>query len=127
LKTEILSKTKEYLLKAGDYAAKNYKNHKEVGKHALEAFDLAITRGGAQVVVFDNDSRSYFGKNLTTLKSNVRMQARMMANTLINITKRRDVVYLMTHKGSVLFVGVIISVIAGGLVGIVSTRLYASV
>lgn len=31
------------------------------------------------------------------------------------------VIYLMTHKGSVLFIGVIISIIAGGLVGIVST------
>ena len=31
------------------------------------------------------------------------------------------VVYLMTHKGSVLFVGIIMSLIAGGLVGIVTT------
>ena len=31
------------------------------------------------------------------------------------------VIYLMTHKGSVLFIGVIISRIAGGLVGIVAT------
>ena len=31
------------------------------------------------------------------------------------------VIYLMTHKGSVLFIGVIISLIAGGLVGIVAT------
>jgi type IV secretory pathway VirB2 component (pilin) len=31
------------------------------------------------------------------------------------------IIYLMTHKGSVLFVGIIISLIAGGLVGIVST------
>lgn len=31
------------------------------------------------------------------------------------------VIYLMTHKGSVLFIGVVISLIAGGLVGIVAT------
>jgi hypothetical protein len=31
------------------------------------------------------------------------------------------IIYLMTHKGSVLFVGVVISLIAGGLVGIVIT------
>jgi type IV secretory pathway VirB2 component (pilin) len=31
------------------------------------------------------------------------------------------VIYLMTHKGGVLFIGIIISLIAGGLVGIVST------
>lgn len=30
-------------------------------------------------------------------------------------------VYMMTHKGSVLFIGVIISLIAGGLVGISET------
>jgi len=31
------------------------------------------------------------------------------------------IIYLMTHKGSVLFIGIIISLIAGGIVGIVST------
>lgn len=31
------------------------------------------------------------------------------------------IIYLMTHKGSVLFIGVVISIIAGGLVGIVGT------
>lgn len=31
------------------------------------------------------------------------------------------IIYLMTHKGSVLFIGVIISLIAGGLVGITLT------
>jgi len=31
------------------------------------------------------------------------------------------IIYLMTHKGSVLFIGIVISLIAGGLVGIVST------
>ena len=31
------------------------------------------------------------------------------------------VIYLFTHKGSVLFIGVLISLIAGGLVGIVAT------
>lgn len=31
------------------------------------------------------------------------------------------IIYLMTHKGSVLFIGVVISLIAGGLVGIVGT------
>ena len=31
------------------------------------------------------------------------------------------IIYLMTHKGSVLFIGVVISVVAGGLVGIVGT------
>jgi hypothetical protein len=30
-------------------------------------------------------------------------------------------VYMMTHKGSVLFVGIIISLIAGGLIGIADT------
>lgn len=31
------------------------------------------------------------------------------------------IIYLMTHKGSVLFIGVVISLVAGGLVGIVGT------
>lgn len=31
------------------------------------------------------------------------------------------IIYLMTHKGSVLFVGIVISLIAGGMVGIVGT------
>lgn len=31
------------------------------------------------------------------------------------------IIYLMTHKGSVLFIGIVISLIAGGLVGIVAT------
>lgn len=31
------------------------------------------------------------------------------------------IIYLMTHKGSVLFIGIVISLIAGGIVGIVDT------
>jgi len=31
------------------------------------------------------------------------------------------IIYLFTHKGSVLFIGILISLIAGGLVGIVAT------
>jgi type IV secretory pathway VirB2 component (pilin) len=31
------------------------------------------------------------------------------------------IVYMMTHKGSVLFIGIVISLIAGGLVGISSS------
>ncbi len=31
------------------------------------------------------------------------------------------IVYMMTHKGSVLFIGIVISLIAGGLVGISET------
>ena len=31
------------------------------------------------------------------------------------------VIYLMTHKAGVLFIGIIISIIAGGMIGIVST------
>ena len=31
------------------------------------------------------------------------------------------IIYLMTHKGSVLFIGIVISLIAGGIIGIVDT------
>lgn len=77
--------------------ATNYDSIQRNGIKALEALDLAITRGGSQVVIFDNDKRRYFGGTSAIVKTNNQIKARVMSNAFLNIVKERDVVYLMAH------------------------------
>lgn len=69
-----------------------------IGKKVTEALDLAVTRGGAQVVLFDNDETVYYGGTTSMIKGNIKMKSRVMTNTLLNVVKKRERVYLVTHK-----------------------------
>lgn len=78
--------------------ATNYASVRQVGQKATEAFDLAITRGGAQVVLFDDNETFYYGGTNAMIKGNTKMKSRVIVNTMLNIINKRDVVYLCTHK-----------------------------
>ncbi len=75
-----------------------YESIKTTGKKAEEAFELAITRGGAQVVIFANEITSYYGGSMNMIKGNLKMKSRVMVNTLVNVINKREIVYIVTHR-----------------------------
>ncbi len=78
----------------------NYNNVLEIGDKAQEAVELANSRGGAQIVVFDNGKRRLYGGKVSGLKSNAKIRARFVYSTIIKNVQKTNVVYLMTHKNS---------------------------
>lgn len=76
----------------------NYKNTFETGDACEEAIELATNRGGAQIVIFDNGERSFYGGNVDVVKGTTKMKARVMSNTLVKLISSNDVAYILTHK-----------------------------
>ncbi len=77
--------------------AYNYGDVSETGKKAQEALELAISRGGAQIVVFNDEKKHYFGGGFVTDKGSYRLRARIISNTLMRIIKEKEQVFLVTH------------------------------
>lgn len=78
--------------------AYNYPDIAKTGIKAREAFDLAISRGGAQIVVFNNEEKQYFGGGITKEKGISKFRARMISNTLTKVAKQKDIIYIVTHE-----------------------------
>ncbi len=78
--------------------AYNYGDVSETGKKAQEALELAISRGGAQIVVFNDEKKHYFGGGFVTDKGSYRLRARIISNTLMRVIKEKEQVFLVTHK-----------------------------
>ncbi len=76
----------------------NFPSVRETAIRAEDALELATNRGGAQIVVFDQDEREFYGGKVNVVRGSIKLKARLMGNTLLNILSKRDVVYLMTHK-----------------------------
>ncbi|MBR6696659.1 MAG: DHH family phosphoesterase [Lachnospiraceae bacterium] len=74
----------------GSYA-KNY----ELSRAAIE---LALGRGGDQVVVRDRDTINYFGGKSQQVEKNTRVKARVKAQSLKEIMDSSDKVLVMGHK-----------------------------
>ncbi len=68
-----------------------------IGNKAKEALELAISRGGAQVVVFEGSKRRYFGGRVNALKNSSKIRARFVFNTISSIVEEKEVIYLVTH------------------------------
>lgn len=69
-----------------------------IGNKAREAIELAISRGGAQIVVFEGAKKRYFGGRVNALKNSSKIRARFVFNTISSIIDEKDVIYLATHK-----------------------------
>lgn len=78
--------------------AYNYSDVATTGKKAKEALDLATSRGGAQIILFDNDKRIYFGGGFSVESGSLRLRSRIIASTLNRLVEQKDVIYLMSHK-----------------------------
>lgn len=90
--------TEEYTISYSMGIAFNQPNVRATGYKAMEALDLAISRGGAQTIIFDGDKRIIFGGGTNVIQGSTLMKARLMHQTLMNIIKYKQHIYLMGHK-----------------------------
>lgn len=65
---------------------------------ARSAMDLALGRGGDQVVVKENDKVIYFGGKSQQMEKNTRVKARVKAQALREIINNKDKIFIMGHK-----------------------------
>ena len=69
-------------------------NSYEYGRTAI---DLAIGRGGDQVVVKDKDQIIYYGGKRVQVEKSTRVKARVKAQALREIVMANDDVFIMGH------------------------------
>jgi c-di-AMP phosphodiesterase-like protein len=62
------------------------------------AMDLALGRGGDQVVVKDGEKIIYFGGKSQQIEKNTRVKARVKAHALREILMNKEKVFIMGHK-----------------------------
>ncbi|MBO5070657.1 MAG: DHH family phosphoesterase [Roseburia sp.] len=67
-------------------------------EHARACIDLALGRGGDQVVVREGDDISYYGGKTKQVERNTRVKARVKALALREIIESREHVVIMGHK-----------------------------
>lgn len=74
----------------GDTYNKNY-------EYARMAIDLALGRGGDQVVIKEGEQVSYYGGNTKQVEKNTRVKARVKAHALREMIESRERVMIMGH------------------------------
>ena len=67
---------------------------------ARAAIDMALGRGGDQVVIKEKDSIVYFGGKSQGTEKNTRVKARVKAHALSELIEAKDNVLIMGHKNS---------------------------
>jgi c-di-AMP phosphodiesterase-like protein len=67
-------------------------------EYARTAIDMALGRGGDQVVIKDNEEISYVGGQAQTVVKNTRVKARVKAHALRELLTTKDSVIIMGHK-----------------------------
>lgn len=65
---------------------------------ARMSIDLALGRGGDQVVISDNESIRYFGGNTKSIEKNTRVKARVKAHALRECMSSADNIVIMGHQ-----------------------------
>ncbi|MCR5271518.1 MAG: DHH family phosphoesterase [Lachnospiraceae bacterium] len=75
---------------SGDTYNENY-------QYARTAIDLALGRGGDQVVVKENEQVSYYGGKSQKVEKNTRVKARVKAHALREMMESKDNVLVMGH------------------------------
>lgn len=67
-------------------------------EEARAAIDLALGRGGDQVVIRDGDKIEYFGGKSSSIEKNTRVKSRVKAQALREIIETKDRVLVMGHS-----------------------------
>lgn len=65
---------------------------------ARRALDLALQRGGDQVVVKGANSDEFYGGKTKTVQKKTKIRSRVVANNLISTIKKSDNILIMGHK-----------------------------
>lgn len=66
--------------------------------YARAAIDMALARGGDQVVIKEKDNTSYFGGKSHHIEKTTRVRARVKAHALSELIQTKDKVLIMGHK-----------------------------
>ena len=74
------------------------KSHAENYEYARVAMELALARGGNQVVVKEGDNITYFGGTSQQVDKHTRVKARVKAQALREFIQNNDKVVVMGHK-----------------------------
>jgi c-di-AMP phosphodiesterase-like protein len=72
----------------------------QLGELARAGLDLALGRGGDQVVVRDPERFHYFGGQTKALEKRTKIKARVIAQALQQLIEQTDQVLLMGHQGA---------------------------
>lgn len=67
-------------------------------EYARAAIDLALGRGGDQVVIKERDQITYYGGKSQKVEKNTRVKARVKAEALRELIESRDQVFVMGHR-----------------------------
>ena len=70
----------------------------EKARFTQEALDLALQRGGDQVVVKTQDGVEFYGGKTKTVQKRTKVRARVIANELLMLMSASDNVIVMGHK-----------------------------
>lgn len=77
--------------RGGDNSQENYNN-------AITAKELALGRGGDQVVIKNNEKISFFGGNTRELEKRTRVKARVIAQALRELIFESSNIFILGHK-----------------------------
>jgi len=77
--------------RGGDNSQENYNN-------AMTARELALGRGGDQVVIKNNEKISFFGGNTRELEKRTRVRARVISQALRELIFESSNIFIMGHK-----------------------------
>jgi len=69
-------------------------------EYAQVAIDMALGRGGDQVVLKDHENVSYYGGKVQSAERNTRVKARVKANALRELIEAKSRVLIMGHQNS---------------------------
>lgn len=75
-------------------------NLSETELFAKSALDLALGRGGDQVVIRENNDYLYFGGNTKEIEKRTKVRSRLMALSFKELLERCDNVVIMGHKNA---------------------------
>jgi len=70
----------------------------ELGQQAQIALDLALSRGGDQIVIRDGARTEYYGAKVNLPKRRSKVKARMAANAIMEFIDQSDQVFVIGHK-----------------------------
>lgn len=69
----------------------------ELDMKAQEELDMALSRGGDQVVVFTDGKTEFYGGKAQAMEKNTRVKARVMTQSLLEHIEKSDEVFVMGH------------------------------
>ncbi len=76
----------------------NGANYLQNYEYSRIAIDMALARGGDQVVLKDNEHITYYGGKTQTMEKNTRVKARVKAHALRELIETKDRVVIMGHQ-----------------------------